>query len=108
MSNLREKNSNRRELNQADYSAMPDGQLVLLAVKNDEHALRTLVKRHLKLVYNAARFYCADADDADDIVQETFVKMWKNLTKYIPEKSFSNWIFEIAKNTALNRIKKRF
>lgn len=84
-----------------------DRQLINRALKNDQIALALLVKRHLKLVYNIARSYAKNSDDAEDIAQETFVKIWKNLKKFNREKSFTAWISTITKNTALDWLKKK-
>jgi RNA polymerase sigma-70 factor (ECF subfamily) len=45
--------------------------------------------------------------DAEDITQEVFVKVWKNLKRFDPSKNFKTWIFTIAKNTALDYFKKK-
>ncbi|MFA6215632.1 MAG: RNA polymerase sigma factor [Patescibacteria group bacterium] len=92
---------------QNDNQPVSDRQLVIKALKNDQTALAELVKRHLGLVYNVARHYANDADDARDLTQEAFIKIWKNLKKFQPEKSFTAWAYEIAKNTALDWLKKK-
>jgi RNA polymerase sigma-70 factor (ECF subfamily) len=84
-----------------------DQELITRALKKDQAALNMLIKRHLKLVYNIALKYTADFDDAQDITQEVFVKVWQHLDQYRMEKSFINWLFEITKNTSLNWLKKR-
>jgi RNA polymerase sigma-70 factor (ECF subfamily) len=82
-------------------------QLIQRALKDDRPALAEIVSRHLKLVYNIGYYYAGNSDDAQDIAQETFVKVWKNLRRYDPNKNFKNWIFEIAKNTSLDWLKKK-
>ncbi len=44
---------------------------------------------------------------AEDITQETFLKVWRNIKKIDKEKNFKSWIYTIAKNTALDAIKKK-
>jgi RNA polymerase sigma-70 factor (ECF subfamily) len=44
---------------------------------------------------------------AEDITQETFVKVWKNINSYNPKYAFSTWVSAIAKNTALDFLKKK-
>lgn len=92
---------------QKNIKGLDDRELVALAIADDRTALETLVKRHLKLVYSVAKSYIYDSDDAQDVVQETFIKVWKNLKKFQPEKNFSGWLVEITKNTALDFLKKR-
>jgi len=74
----------------------------------DEKALEKLVRRYLPLIYNFSRRYSGDPDNASDIVQEVFVKVWKNLKGFDTKKgNFKSWIFTIAKNTALDWFKKK-
>ena len=86
---------------------IPDNELVLLAKAGNEQALGTLVNRHLSLVYGACLRYLANQDEAEDAVQETFVKVWRNLKKIDPQKNFKAWVMEIAKNTCLDILKKK-
>ncbi len=107
MKDTLEKKLNHLPINLTPNTFISDQQLVAQALKNDQQALALLVKRHLKLVYNIARYYVLNSDDAKDVTQEVFVKVWKNLKKFRLEKSFTSWIFEIAKNTALDWLKKK-
>lgn len=84
-----------------------DAQLVNNYLKGDEHALRLLYERHIPAVYNFIARLSPAQTDIDDIVQETFVKAWKNLKKYNPALSFKTWIFTIAKNILLDQLKKK-
>jgi len=86
---------------------MENNELILLAKSGNEQALETLVKRHLSLVYGSCLRFMGNQDDAEDAVQETFVKVWRNLKKTDPEKNFKAWILEIAKNTCLDFLKKK-
>ena len=94
-----------------------DEQLVWRYLKsNDEHALEDLIKRYLPLIYAFTRNYTGNQDNASDITQEVFVKVWRNLKKpalspskgFDPKKgSFKTWIFTIAKRTAIDWLKKK-
>ena len=96
--------SNKPNLNQA----LPtDADLVAKALNDDRQALEALVKRHLASVYRIAKFYVINSQDAEDVAQETFVKIWKNLERFQPQKKFTSWISEITKNTALDLLKKK-
>ncbi len=89
-------------------SVLTDEKLVELYLKKqDEHALEVLVKRYLPLVFGFARRYVGDRDNASDITQEVFVKVWKNLNQFDRTKNFRTWIFTIARNTALDWLKKK-
>jgi len=84
-----------------------DEQLVKNYLRGNEKSLEELVRRHLPLIYNFSRRYSGDPDNASDITQEVFVKVWKNLKKFNASKNFRAWLFTIAKNTALDWLKKK-
>lgn len=84
-----------------------DERLVAQYLAGDESAFATLVERYLPLVYGLSRKYCGDPDKAADIAQETFIKTWHNLKKFDIKKSFRSWLFVIAKNTALDWLKRK-
>jgi RNA polymerase sigma-70 factor (ECF subfamily) len=84
-----------------------DEQLVKLAIDDNKEALEVLVARYLKLVYNFAYRYVRNSDDAEDITQDVFVKIWRNLHKFDQTKKFKPWLYQIIKNTALDLLKKK-
>ncbi len=73
----------------------------------DESSLQTLISRHLRSIYNFAYSIVGGDSEADDVVQEAFVKIWKNLKKFNPEKGFRTWAFSITRNTAIDYLRKR-
>lgn len=84
-----------------------DEQLVGMAVKGDEQALSALVSRYIKLVYSFVFQYVRDRDHAEDLTQEVFVKVWKNLQKFDGSRVFKTWLYTIAKNTCLDFFKQK-
>ncbi len=86
---------------------LSDEKLVAEYLAGDEKALRILIGRYLKPVYNFVYRYVASAGDAEDIVQDVFASVWKNIKKFDQNKSFKTWIFSIAKNASLGWIKKK-
>ena len=72
-----------------------------------KESMEILIKRHLKSVYGFVYKYARNQQDAQDITQETFLKAWRNLKKFDKEKNFKTWLFTIAKNTALDFLKKK-
>jgi RNA polymerase sigma-70 factor, ECF subfamily len=69
--------------------------------------MEDIVKQYIKPVYNYIYRIIKNKSDTEDIAQETFVKVWKNLGKFEPEKNFKTWIFTIARNTAIDYLRKR-
>ncbi len=84
-----------------------DEELAKLSQENDRESFAELVKRYLKPVYNFIRRYIGNREDAEDITQEAFLKAFKNIKKFNPDKNFKVWLFVIAKNTAFDRLKKK-
>jgi RNA polymerase sigma-70 factor (ECF subfamily) len=84
-----------------------DEQLIAEYLKGNEEALRLLIERYLKPIYNFVYRYIGNPSHAEEITQDVFVSVWRNLNKFDPSKKFKTWLFAIAKNTSLNWIKKK-
>jgi len=89
------------------YNDHTDEQLVVAVLKGDKGAFPALLARHLSAVHKFSYRYVRDAHDADDITQEAFIRAWKNLKKFDGTKHFKTWLFTIARNAALDLIKKK-
>jgi RNA polymerase sigma-70 factor (ECF subfamily) len=75
------------------------------------YAFNQLVKKYQQKVYWHIRKMVIDHDDADDLTQETFVKVWQNLEKFKGNSQLFTWIYRIATNeclTFLNKKKRKF
>jgi RNA polymerase sigma-70 factor (ECF subfamily) len=66
-----------------------------------------LIERHAKSVYLFIFKLVGNKEDSEDIVQETFIKAWQKLSKFDTEKNFKTWLFSIAKNTAVDKLRKK-
>ena len=85
-----------------------DEQLVADYLAGEEGAFSELVERHLKTVYSFVARFVGDTHEAEDIVQETFLKAWKSAKQYRQESSkFKTWILRIARNSAIDFLRKR-
>ena len=84
-----------------------DEKLVQNFLDGDEKALEALVERYLKPLYNFVYQFTGDSGAAQDIIQDVFVKMWRGISSFNPEKKFSTWIYTIAKNTTFDVLKKK-
>jgi len=73
----------------------------------DDNQIELIINRHLKSVYNYILKTVRDKNGAEDITQEVFVKVWKNLKKVDPKKNFKVWLFTIARNTVIDWFRKR-
>lgn len=84
-----------------------DEKLVHQYMNGDESSLEVLIRQYLKPIYSFAYRYVGNSQEAEDIAQEVFVKVWRNLKKFDQTKSFKTWIFNIAKNAAIDSLKKK-
>ena len=83
-----------------------DADLVKNYLAGDSLALEKLVSRHFKHVFLFAKTYVKQDQQAEDITQDVFVKVWKNLHKFDTDKKFTTWILQITKNTCIDLLRK--
>ena len=85
-----------------------DEELVARAAGGDDQALEELIARYLREVYSFAFRLVGQQEEAEDVAQETFVKVWRNLKKYNPRFSkFKTWLMRIARNTCVDHLRKQ-
>src|ERR1700735_788147 len=77
------------------------------ARRGDRDAFRVLVERHAKAVFPLAYRMTANEIDAEDMVQETFLKAWKQIGKFDGRASFATWLHRICANCSLDLIRAR-
>lgn len=87
--------------------AVPERQLILQAKEGSHEAFRELVELNMKQAYDLAYGFVNDHDDAEDIAQEAFVKVFHSLASFREEAEFSTWLYRIVTNTSLDRLKQR-
>lgn len=92
----------------ASYIILTDQQLVTLAMDGDSAAFEVLFGRYRDSIY---KLYLGrtsgNVDDANDLLQETFIKVLLNLDKYNTAYTFGQWVYTIAKNTFVDYVRKR-
>jgi RNA polymerase sigma-70 factor, ECF subfamily len=86
---------------------LDDKQLLEEFLLGDDLAFEKLVSRYLRPVYRFLFQLTRDTSHLDDLTQVTFLKAWKNIHKFDPDKNFKTWVFTIAKNTAYDHFKKK-
>lgn len=69
---------------------------------NKNSAFEFLYKKYYRVLYGIALRYCRTTFEADDILQESFIKIFKNIGSYKMDGSFEGWIKRIVQNTAIN------
>lgn len=79
----------------------------MLRVKHDPEALTVLVERYQVRLQAYIRRLIHDAVEAEDLFQETFIRVMRAAARYEPKASFATWVFTIARNLCIDRIKKK-
>lgn len=86
---------------------LSDNELIIKAQNGDESSFEELIYRYDKMVLRIALKFTGDTDDAKDIYQEVFVKVYKNIKGFQFKSEFSTWLFRIATNECITH-KRRF
>jgi len=86
------------------YSNLSDEKLVRLFQSGDNKAFEVLLTRHKEDIFNYIFFHVRNEDDANDIFQDTFIKIINSLkaNNYIEEGKFKHWLFRIAHNLIID------
>lgn len=87
------------------HEKLTDQELVRRTLAGDLSAFECLVRRYQQTVFDIVFRILRHKEEAEDIVQESFIKCYKNLDKYDPGRPFSPWLYRIASNLALTRIR---
>ena len=89
------------------YKELTDQEVVLRARQGREAAFRELIGRYERPVFSLVYRLVRDREKAEDLSQETFIKVLNAIDRYDPSYKFSSWIFKIAHNTALDHLRKK-
>ncbi len=90
-----------------DLQALGDREVVELAKAGKEDAYRELLRRYERPVFSLIYRMVRHRALAEDLAQETFIKVLNALETYRPEYKFSSWIFKIANNAAIDQLRRR-
>ena len=84
-----------------------DHDLVALAASGSEKAYRELLDRYQRPVFSLIYRMVRDRERAEDLAQETFVKVFNHIGSFNPKYKFSSWIFKIASNLTIDAIRRK-
>lgn len=90
-----------------DLPSAADQEVVQWACAGHEGAYRELVRRYQRPVFSLIYRMVRDRELAEDLAQDTFIKVLNAIDRYNPEYKFSSWIFKIANNAAIDHLRKR-
>lgn len=88
---------------------LSDGELMQLVQKKDLDALKELYARYERLTYSLAMKTLRNSQEAEEVVQDVFMKLWNKSTLYDPSRGqkFSSWLLRICQNAAIDKLKSR-
>ena len=83
-----------------------DADIISRCKAGDKAAFRTVVQNCQGMVYSLSLKMLADVEEAKDVVQDTFIKVWQNMASYDDRYSFNTWVYTIASRLCLDRLRK--
>ncbi len=84
-----------------------DAELVERCINGDSSAFEEIVTKYKKLVFSVVYKMISDREEANDVSQEVFIRLYKSLEKYNPEYKMSTWIVKITSNLCLDTLRKK-
>jgi RNA polymerase sigma factor (sigma-70 family) len=84
-----------------------DAELIRRSLAGDQRACRDLVLRYQRQVFSVLMRVVRSPQDAEDLTQETFVRMFRALERYDPERPFTAWLFTIATRLGIDHLRRR-
>lgn len=84
-----------------------DYELIQAVLAGEQEDFAELVNRYKNLVYSIIHRQTRDAEEANDLSQDVFLKVYKNLDKYTPEFKFSTWVMRITSNHIIDKHRKK-
>lgn len=90
-----------------ELTNLPDADVVALAQQGRDAAYRELIRRYERPVFSLVFRMVRDRETAEDLAQDTFIKVLNHIDRYRPEFKFSSWLFKIANNVAIDFLRKR-
>jgi RNA polymerase sigma-70 factor (ECF subfamily) len=90
-----------------DLANLPDADVAALAKQGREEAFRELIRRYERPVFSLVFRMVRDRETAEDLAQETFIKVLNHIDRYRPEFKLSSWLFKIANNVAIDHLRRR-
>lgn len=90
----------------AGLTEKDDRALALAAQSGDTEAFAALLRRYEKTVYRTCYLVTGNAEDAEDLTQEVFLRVWSGIGSYRGESKFFTWLYAVTKHVCTDRVRK--
>ena len=74
--------------------------------QGDKEAFRWVLQTHQRMIFSLALKMLCDEEEAKDLVQETFIRVWQSIRSFDSQKTFSTWVYTIASRLCIDRLKR--
>ncbi len=88
------------------YREKSDSELILLAQEGDQKAFEELIKRYQRQLYNFIYRMLGNTEEAKELFQETFLRIYKNLRQFRKDAKFAPWAYRIAHNLCIDQLRR--
>jgi len=105
----RSKNSSSKPVSTSidgSFSSICDVEVIKQILLGDKNKYTMLVEKYQQMIFRTCMGFLHDKDDADDLTQEIFIQAYLSLANFKNKSAFSTWIYRIAVNASLNKIRK--
>ena len=85
---------------------MTDSEIIIVVLHGNRNSFGILVEKYQSLVFRTCMGFLHDKDDCDDLTQDIFIQAYQSLKGFKGESAFSTWIYRIAVNASLNRVRR--
>ena len=87
--------------------ASPDIDVISRVIRGDQHAYAELVHRYKDYVFTLALRFCKNREDAEEVSQDIFIKVYRSLADFKGTSKFSTWLYTITYNTSVTFLRKK-
>lgn len=88
-------------------SKLTDNQLIQRTLKGDQQAYALLVKQYQRYVFTLALRFTKNREDAEEVAQDSFIKVYRALNSFKQEAKFSTWLYTVVYTTAMTSLRKK-
>src|SRR5438552_16452677 len=90
-----------------ELTSATDQEVIRWAREGHERAYRELIRRYERPIFSLIYRMVRDRELAEDLAQDTFIKVLNHIDRYRPEFKLSSWLFKIANNVAIDHLRRR-